>query len=134
MDANTFITVQSSAINGSGVFAAHCIRSGEVAVKWEDTREISKEEWASLSPEEKKYIDIQGDKVLLIGVPERFINHSCEANTRPGDRCDIASRDIQIGEEITADYSFFYISSGEFQCTCGSQKCRGTIRGVSAET
>lgn len=131
MSSDSSVIVRTSVINGNGVFAVKAIRRGEVAVNWENTREIDKSELNSLPQEERNYLEIQGNKILLVGKPERFINHSCEANTLPGDRCDIALRDIQAGEEITADYSHFYIPSGYFQCTCGSQKCRGVIRGKS---
>jgi SET domain-containing protein len=127
------VIVKTSHINGEGVFALRFIRRGEVAVKWDNTREIDESELASLPPGERNYIEIQGGKILLIGKPERFINHSCEANTLPGERCDIATRDIQAGEEITADYRNFYIPSGQFLCTCGSPKCRRVIHGVSGE-
>ena len=113
---NKSIIVKPSIINGMGVFATRIIYRGEVVVYWENTREITPSELESLSLEERRYIDIQKNKIFFIGKPERFINHSCDANTQPGDLCDIAIRDIEAGEEITADYSHFYIPSGQFQC------------------
>lgn len=133
MAFNSSVTVKSSAINGEGVFALRDFRYGEVVVRWDDTREISKDELEQLPLLERKYVEIQKDKTLLVGKPERFVNHSCEANTRPGERCDIASRDIHSGEEVTADYSQFYIPSGQFHCACGSASCRVVIRGISTE-
>jgi len=59
-------------------------------------------------------------------VPEKYVNHSCNANTRVGNQCDIAIRDIKKGEEITSDYGKegSFIS---FKCECGSKNCRGRI-------
>ena len=90
-DKNQSIIVKNYPINGKGVFAIHTILSGEVVVYWEATREISQSELESLPLEERHYVDIQQDKILLVGMPERFVNHSCEANTRPGVRCDVAT-------------------------------------------
>lgn len=125
------IIVKPSTINGVGVFATRIIHCGEIVVPWENTQEITQCELESLPQEERHFIDIQKGKILLVGKPERFINHSCDANTQPGNLCDIATRDIQAGEEITADYSHFYIPTGQFQCSCRSKKCRGVIRGAS---
>lgn len=124
------ILVQSSQIHGSGVFAKRLIRAHEVAVFWENTREIDSAEYAALSSDERQYIDIQDGKYLLVGDPERYVNHSCDANTVPGDLCDIATRDIHEGEEISADYGGYFIPSGQFQCRCGSPKCRGLVKGT----
>ncbi len=60
----------------------------------------------------------------------RFINHSCEPNTYI--RCTptraefYALRDIDRGEELTADYGESQ-HDGTLKCRCGSQRCRGFI-------
>lgn len=126
------ISVKNSPIHGRGVFATALIREGETAVSWENTREITVAERETLSPAERVYVDIQDGKILLVGEPERFVNHACEANTRAGVQCDIAVRDIEIGEEVTADYSQYYISAGHFSCSCGAPGCRGIVRGKNA--
>ncbi len=36
--------------------------------------------------------------------PEKFVNHSCEANTQVRNHGDIAIRNINKGEGITSDY------------------------------
>ena len=89
---------------------------------------ISRNEYEMLPQSERKYIDLQGDKILLVGDPERFVNHSCDPNTTPGDLCDIARRDIVAGEEITADYALFCNPDGGFECRCGKENCRGKIK------
>ncbi len=57
--------------------------------------------------------------------PERFVNHSCDANTSVKNKCDIASRDIKKGEEITSDYSNQGVEL--FKCCCGSKNCKKII-------
>ena len=62
-----------------------------------------------------------------------FINHSCDPNTWMQDAFTlIARRDIQPGEELTADYAFWeadetYVSSWE--CQCHSPLCRKRVTG-----
>ncbi|MBK7440284.1 MAG: hypothetical protein IPI65_01780 [Bacteroidetes bacterium] len=42
-----------------------------------------------------------------------------------------ALRDIQIGEELTLDYTTFLDENMEpFQCRCGHPSCRGLIKGT----
>lgn len=72
---------------------------------------------------------------VVVDLPARFINHSCEANTgildnNSGAYDFIALRDIQDGEELFWDYDAaeFEISS-PFQCSCGSPNCRGVLKG-----
>jgi SET domain-containing protein len=123
--------IKKSNINGRGVFATANIASGTMVIEWSNTRELTSEEYKALSDEDLKYIDIQCDRVFLVGEPERFCNHSCDANTiygiENGIGRDIASRDIKIGEEITSDYSKFCNPNRIFFCNCGSGTCRGKI-------
>ncbi|MBU3968733.1 SET domain-containing protein-lysine N-methyltransferase [Patescibacteria group bacterium] len=61
-----------------------------------------------------------------------FMNHSCEPNVWMEESFTlVAKRDINIGEEITSDYSIWesesYIS--KWECKCGSKNCRKTIIG-----
>lgn len=118
------ITVKNSFIHGLGVYAACDIKQGEIVVEWKNTCELSQSEFDTLPNSEHAYIEINCDQIFLMGKPERYLNHSCDANTTPGDKYDIACRDIKNGEEITADYSNFYIPDKSFFCTCSSQYCR----------
>lgn len=122
------ILVGPSKVHGQGAFAGVFIPKGTV-LPWENTREISQQEFSQLAPMEQKFTDLQNGKTYLVGVPERFVNHSCDNNTAPGILCDIALCDIQQGEEITSDYSNFFILTGSFACSCKSPRCRGTIIG-----
>ncbi len=52
---------------------------------------------------------------LLCGDDARFTNHSDNPNTRCRDDHTYATRDIQVGEEITSDYAEFDVRfSGDF--------------------
>lgn len=60
-----------------------------------------------------------------------WVNHSCDPNAGLRGQVSLVSlRDINIGEEICYDYA---MSDGspydEFDCVCGSAKCRGRVTG-----
>ncbi len=67
------------------------------------------------------YIDL--DKI------SRTFNHSCDPSAGIRNRSDLyALRDINVGEEITYDYSTTIAPTDwEMKCTCGAKICRGTI-------
>jgi len=62
-----------------------------------------------------------------------FQNHSCDPSTWWEDDITLtASRDIEPGEEITFDYATSESNEEELgllKCLCGSERCRGTLRG-----
>ncbi|MDX2028409.1 MAG: SET domain-containing protein-lysine N-methyltransferase [Alphaproteobacteria bacterium] len=121
--------VKSSPIHGRGLFAARLFQQGEVVLHWTNAKELSNEEYENLPESERPYVDINHGKIFLMGKPERFVNHSCNANTTTGDKCDIAVKDINEGEEITADYAECIAIGQRMTCSCGSSGCQGTIVG-----
>lgn len=61
----------------------------------------------------------------------RFLNHSCEPNTRIQFRDVIVLRDIQRGEDVTFNYNTTEYDMAEpFTCHCGAASCTGVIRGA----
>lgn len=69
--------------------------------------------------------------VSTIEGPADWINHSCNPNAGfRGQISLVAMRDIETGEEICYDYA---MSDGspydEFECKCGSDRCRGRVTG-----
>jgi len=118
------IIVKKSKINKKGVFAARDFRKGEIVLKW-NPKILKKSEVEKMTSGEKHYINKIGNKYFLMQAPEKFVNHSCESNTRVKNQHDIAVRNIKKGEEITSNYGKDSIVS--FKCRCGSKKCRGMI-------
>lgn len=65
----------------------------------------------------------------------RWFNHSCEPNTEISSRWDaeaktmrawwVATRTIEVGEEILYDYAF--AAEVAEPCACGAPTCRGVI-------
>lgn len=69
----------------------------------------------------------------------RFINHSCSPNllhhqvlveSMDSPRAHIglyASRDIDMGEELTFDYRYNQLPGKRYHCLCGASNCRGHL-------
>lgn len=117
--------IKKSKINEKGVFAARDFKKGEIVLKW-NPKILKESEVKDLKDSQKHYLCRAGkDKYFLMQPPERFVNHSCNANTQVKDNCDVAIRNIKKGEEITSDYK--QGSSVSFICNCGSENCRGVV-------
>ncbi len=117
------IQIRNSAIKGSGVFAVEPIRKGETVIIWHPKKQLTSSDITNLSDAEKHYVlPLDQNTFLLMGEPERYVNHSCDPNTRVHKLSDVAIRDIKAGEEITGDYSKDGTLVG-FSCNCGSINC-----------
>ena len=124
---NGQIVVRRSGIHGRGLFALCEFAPGEVVLRWNTSKLITREEQSLLPEEERKYTHPFDDKhIMLVQPPERFVNHSCNNNTVVRDFCDIAIKPIAIGDEITSDYGLDG-SGVSFKCLCGSENCRGVV-------
>ena len=121
IDVNDF-EVKESPINGRGIFAKRAIKSGETIFEW-NPKVLTKEEAQKLPPKDelKHYTYPDGDNILWMQPPERYMNHSCDANTEVVGKCDVAVRDIEPGEEITSNY--IGVETEDFDCVCGSENC-----------
>jgi SET domain-containing protein len=76
------VVVKNSKIKGKGVFAAKNFKKGETILFWHPKATISKKDISSLSKYEQNHITYIGKgKYIVMGIPERFVNHSCEPNT-----------------------------------------------------
>lgn len=119
------IIIKKSKINKKDVFAVRDFKKGETVLEW-NPKILEKSQVERLRNNQKHYIYKVGkNKYFLMQSPEKFVNHSCEANTRVKDNCDVAVRNIKKGEEITSDYGKGV--SVSFECKCDSKNCRGVI-------
>ncbi len=137
--------LRTSAIHGTGVFAARRIAKGTRIIEYTGERISPHEADARYDEEAMEHphtVLFTVDKRTVIdagvgGNAARYINHSCEPNSEAvldNKRVYIeALREIQPGEELTYDYHLEY--EGRYQpewreryaCHCGSRKCRGTL-------
>ena len=122
------VEVRPSPIHGMGVFARSAFEPGEIVLRWDISRLITKEECALLSERERLYTHpFDEERMIVIQPPERFVNHSCNNNTVVRNFCDVAIQSIAPGEEITSDYSTDG-SGSQFVCSCGFENCRGKLK------
>jgi D-alanine-D-alanine ligase len=127
---------------GYGLVATRDLASGERILAGED-RPRHLASWRHIH---RSWLDWQratvnqwavpiSDEVVMADreTPEEWsiINHSCDANAWFDGLDCVARRPIRAGEPITLDYATVYgPAMPEFTCHCGSQGCRGTIRGT----
>jgi hypothetical protein len=109
------------------------VRAGELLLAWGGdvvTGDMLK--WMS---EEKHRLSVQIEEDLYLVTPNEgpadWVNHSCDPNAGlVGQVVLVAMRDVRPGEEIGFDYA---TSDGspydEFDCGCGSARCRGHVSG-----
>lgn len=114
------IIVKKSKIDKKGVFANRDFKEGEIVLKWKP-KILTKKQANELTLNDKNYLFIENNKYYLLQSPEKFVNHSCEANTQVNNFSDVATRKIKKGEEITSCYPNKDIK--DFKCKCGSKKC-----------
>ncbi|MBW3012268.1 SET domain-containing protein-lysine N-methyltransferase [Candidatus Woesearchaeota archaeon] len=121
------ILVKKSKIEGKGAFAGRDFKKGEIILRWDTSKTLTKEQADNLPEHEQRYVSFFDGKYILMHEPERYVNHSCDANTYAKDFCDVAKRDIRKGEEITTDYAK-EVPGINMKCNCGSKNCRKYIR------
>ncbi len=128
------VEIRPSSIEGLGLFATRPFCAGERIRQINVVREITptsplREELG----ERLDHCDYPNGKVILLGTPDRYINHSCDPNAYvlyENDRSLlVARRDIPAGQEITCDYNINITGGTAWPCHCGSGRCRGTTVG-----
>lgn len=134
---NKNLVVKQSPKDGYGVFAINVIRKMETVARFGGYVMSLTEE--QKLPESIRDSAHQIDDEFVIGIKredeitlvDRF-NHSCEPNCGfKGQIFLVAMRDIESGEEVTFDYAMVLGGNAKYEikCLCGSQICRGYIRG-----
>ena len=128
------VTVQPSAIDGHGVFAAQPIPA---------LRKIGEIRGETISVEEARIRATRHERIMIVELsprraidftkstdPMRFTNHSCLPNARlciDNGRVEFyALRAIEVGEELTVDYGETH-HDGKLACRCGAPGCRGAL-------
>lgn len=121
------VEVRSSGSMGRGVFALRDFRKGDLVMPGIVDKVIDRRGEHTFT--------IHGVHVVLEG-PACLINHSCDPNTmhvfnESGTFDFIARRDIAANEQITHDTSAYEYEVEHFSqaCLCGSEYCRGEVRG-----
>jgi len=128
------VEVRRSPIEGLGLFAAGPVRAGERIRRINVVREITAD--APLREdlgERPDHCDYPDGRVVLLGYPDRHVNHSCDPSAwvrYEGEAAWlVARRDIAAGAEITCDYNINISGGTSWPCRCGAARCRGVTDG-----
>ncbi|HEX2696377.1 MAG TPA: SET domain-containing protein [Anaerolineales bacterium] len=118
---------------GCGVFATQPVKKGELLVLW-GGKIITEEEVDPNMPDFTQRVLQIEEGLYLFSLklePADCFNHSCDPNAGfTGQIGLVAMRDIQAGEEICFDYAMCDGTNyDEFDCNCGSPRCRKRVRG-----
>jgi hypothetical protein len=127
------LIVRSSAIHAAGVFTLEPILKGTVIAEYTGTRMKHDDADTLYSERPYTYLFGVGDGTYVVDgfSMAMYLNHSCAPNceTEEDEEQGIwirAIRDIEAGEELVYDYCL-YDGEGDADCTCGADKCRGTM-------
>lgn len=128
------VDVRRSVIEGLGIFATRSFNAGERIRKINRVREITPEKPLREDLGERHdHCDYPNGKVVLLGPPDRHVNHSCDPNAYvvyEGDESFfVARRNIASEEEITCDYNINIAKGTAWPCRCGATRCRGEVAG-----
>jgi SET domain-containing protein len=142
LELNPEIEIKESPIQGKGLFTKVPIKKGDKI--WISKNEEPTEEKIYTDEEFKVFqkwcIDngkewdavANGDGTHTAAISDRekhpgdYGNHSCDPNCSK-DR--IALRDIEAGEELTADYAEFSTRDWQMECNCGESNCQKVVKG-----
>ena len=138
--------IKGDSIAGYGIYATQDIGPNEVVFKGEEksqriaTQSYINNKWTVKEKGIfKKYAYPVSNEVFLLWDenPAEWApqNHCCDANTGYLGLDVVALRAIKKGEELTLDYADFLDEEMEpFNCKCGSDNCRGFIKGTKNNT
>lgn len=119
-----------SAIHDIGLFATQNIKKGEYILTFKGSpRKLADCKGEANSDECWDWLGIGVGRWLKVYKPESYVNHSCEPNAGiKGSVRLYALKNINIGDEITIDYSTTETDDHWFmKCNCGKIGCRKKI-------
>ncbi len=116
---------------GKGVFAQKDFKKGELILAIKG-KVVSSAKADSMQHYYRNHICVVGDdEWALMGIPERYINHSCSPNVFDKKRKVFAMKNIKKGEELAFDYSINGPDGEDWKmkCHCKSKNCRINLNG-----
>lgn len=114
------------------VVATRAVKAGGTVLSL-DGEEVKEPSRHSIQLDERTHILVTEDapiEELMLRHPWRYLNHSCDPNTKLVGLALVALRPVRAGDEITYNYNTSEWELAEpFDCKCGSPSCEATIRG-----
>ena len=100
------IIIGKGKIYGKGIYANRDFKKGKIVIRY-NPKKLTKKELLELPKKEKDFTHKHGKTIYLYSSPERYVNHSDNPNTIQDlkNKCDIALKNINNGDEITTDSS-----------------------------
>jgi hypothetical protein len=129
-DAST----RPTATKGIGVFALDAIPAGTTVAGF-GGRVVDGDELEGLGQAVRIHALQIDDDLFLASTPPfdpaDYVNHSCDPNCGiVGSVLLVTMRDVEAGEELCFDYAMTDSDDYDmFDCTCGTQRCRGVVTG-----
>ena len=121
------IEIQERDRFGRGLFAQTSFQEGDLVMSSRAVKITETKDSHTLQNNWKSHI--------VMDLPAIMINHKCEANVglkdnvRTGSYDFFALTDIEKDEELYLDYETAEYEIDGFQCSCGSDLCRHTLKG-----
>ena len=128
-------TCRSAGIKGLGVFAVEAISAGTTVAGFGGCV-VDRAELDTLDEKYRTHsLQIDDDLFIVSELPfddADYVNHSCDPNCGIiGSVLLVTMRDVAVGEELCFDYAMTDTDDyDEFECSCSSPSCRGTITGA----
>lgn len=89
----------------------------------------------SIQIDERSHLEVAPDmplNTMKVDAIWRFLNHSCAPSAFLRDLDVVALHPIALGEAVTYHYcTTEFDMAVPFECTCGHQRCLGTVRGFA---
>ena len=122
--------VKKTVKRGRGVFATKAFKKGDLILSIKG-KVISTKEMLAASRYQLDHMGAIGsNKCIIMGYPEKYINHSCDPSVFERGRKLFAMRNIKKGEELFYDYAISDVDDEwMMRCKCGSSNCRKVING-----
>jgi len=138
--------IKGNSISGYGIYATEDIAAGEIIFKGEErsqrivTRRFMENNWTEEQKENfRRYAYPLSSEVYVLWDDDPLQwapqNHSCDPNTYFDGLNVVTICPVGRGEELTLDYATLLDKTAEpFECHCGSDNCRGVIKGIAGNS
>ena len=128
-------TCRPAGEKGLGIFAIEAIPGGTTVAGFGGSV-VDRAELDALDEEIRIHaLQIDDDLFIASELPfddADYVNHSCDPNCGiVGSVLLVTMRPVAAGEELCFDYAMTDTDDyDEFQCSCGTARCRGTVTGA----